>query len=67
LAVTHAQVSGALSQVYDKNQEIEGLPDSVVVIVGLPDSVVEIVGLQVNTVIVLVYENHYHNQLFFYY
>ena len=31
--------------------------------VDLPDSVVEIVGLQVS-IIVLVYENHYHNQLF---
>ncbi len=30
---------------------------------GLPDSVVEIVGLQVNTVIVLVYGNQYHNQV----
>ena len=34
--------------------------------VDLPDSVVEIVGLQVK-IIDLVYENHYHNQLFLYY
>jgi len=55
LAVTHDQVSGALSQVYDKNQEIEGLPVSVVVTDVL----------HVKIAIVLLYENHSHLQVIF--
>lgn len=54
MAVTQAQVSGALSQVYDKNQEIEGLPVSVVVTDVLQVSI-----------IVLLYEieSHYQDYL----
>ena len=57
MAVTHAQVSGALSQVYDKNQEIEGLPVSVVVTDVL----------QVSTAISLLYEIDSHLQYYFFF